>query len=44
MLAGDRFEVSPGATVMGVPPSQVQRGGGGAGGETEPVISLLPGW
>ena len=34
--------VSPGATVIGVPPSQVQAGGGGAAG-TEPVISVLRG-
>src|SRR5208282_5601755 len=35
--------VSLGATVIGVPPSQVQVGGGGAAG-SEPVISLFPGW
>src|SRR5580698_876485 len=35
-------KVSPGAIVIGVPPSQVQAGGGGAAG-TEPVISVLPG-
>jgi hypothetical protein len=34
-------KVSPGATTIGVPPSQVQLGGGGAFG-TEPVTS--PGW
>src|SRR5258708_40211602 len=34
--------VSPGATVMGVPPSQVQAGGGGAAG-IEPGTSAL-GW
>ena len=36
--------VSPGATVIGVPPSQVQVGGGGAAACSEPVISPLPGW
>src|SRR6516165_1617531 len=35
--------VSPGATVIAVPPSQVKRGGGGAGGGREPVTSPLPG-
>ena len=35
---------SPGATVIGVPPSHVQTGGGGAAGGKEPVTSLLPGW
>src|SRR5579871_917955 len=35
--------VSPRATTIGLPPSQVHCGGGGAGGGTEPVMSALPG-
>ncbi len=36
--------VSPGATVIGVPPSQVHTGGGGGGGAIEPVTSAGGPW
>ena len=35
--------VSPRATMIGLPPSQVQVGGGDAG-VSDPVVSALPGW